>query len=532
MVTGGDMAGARRRGRDIAALCIHRIPGIFNRERVLSPEKAGVHDDDSWYLVALTMRKFGKGPYPQQSGLLEEEESVKILLVSPCAERDKQTAKVNLMPQLALYLLAGLTPEEHEVRILEENVEPVDLDTECDLVGISCMTANAPRGYQIAAEFRKRGKKVVMGGVHPTVMPGEARLHADSVVVGEAEGVWRDLLADAAAGKLKPLYHKPEPSLEEYVHIRHREMKRKRLFGVIPVMTTRGCPYDCEFCSVTDLFGKKVRHVPVDNVVRDIDDSGGKFYMFLDDNIVGHRKYARELFSAIAPLKIRWVGQASLSFASDEGLMKLAADSGCIGLFFGLESVSKKQLETMRKSIKEIDKIEDAIRRIKGHGIAFHPSLIFGFDEDTEDIFPDTLDFLERNRIFSLSLNTLTPYPGTRVYDRFKKEGRLLTEDWQYYDHKTVVFTPKKLTPYQLQAGRLWVFNEFTRLTGIAKRLPYNLDHLALFTAMSLGRRKVCRGEMREFPDLVRRHFPGDAHRLSGNGSIQALLHAAISSNG
>jgi radical SAM superfamily enzyme YgiQ (UPF0313 family) len=451
---------------------------------------------------------------------------VNILLISPCAESDRKTAKVNLMPQLALYILEGLTPDGHHVRILEENVEPVDFDAECDLVGISCMTANAPRGYEIAGEFRKRGKKVVLGGVHPTVMPEEARRHADSVVIGEAEGIWRDLLADAAGGRLKPAYHSPEPSLEEYVPLGHRKMKKRRIFGIIPVMTTRGCPYDCEFCSVKDLFGKKIRHVPVENVVRDISESGGRTFMFLDDNIVGHPRYARELLSAVKPLKIRWVGQASLSFAADDRLMKLAADSGCMGLFFGVESVSKKQLETMKKSIKEIEKMEEAIRKIKDHGIAFHPSLIFGFDQDTRDIFPETLDFLERNHIFSLSLNTLTPYPGTRVYERFKKEGRLLTEDWRYYDHKTVVFRPKRLSPYELQAGRLWVFREFTRLRSILRRAPHNLDHLSIFTAMSLGRRKVCRGEMLDFPDLVRHHFPEEAHRLSGNGHASHLLDA------
>jgi radical SAM superfamily enzyme YgiQ (UPF0313 family) len=413
-----------------------------------------------------------------------------------------------MIPQLALHLIAGLTPPEHEVHILEEELETIDLEENCDLVGISCMTSNAIRAYELAREFRQRGRSVVLGGVHPTLLPEEALKYCDAVVVGEAEGVWEQVVADARSGRLQKVYHQRYPSLERYIGMGNRRNTKRRLFDVVPVMTTRGCPYNCEFCCVHDIFGRRVRHLPVGNVVRDIEESRGNIFIFLDDNIIGDPVYAKQLFRAIEPLKIRWVGQASLSFVKDEEMMRLASQCGCKGLFFGVESVSRTQLQRMRKSIKEVDKIGEAIRRVKDFGIYFHASMIFGFDSDTKDTFAETLDFLERNRISSASINVLTPYPGTEVYRRFREQGRLLTEDWRYYDHSTVVFRPKNMTPFELQAGRLWVLKRFTRMSSLFRRLPEHLDHPLLHLAMNLGFQVGCQHELRELPQLAARLFP------------------------
>ena len=395
-----------------------------------------------------------------------------------------------MIPQLSLHILEGLTPNDHEVKILEEEIEPINFDEECDLVGISCMTANSPRAYFLAEEFRKRGKKVVLGGVHPTILPDEALLHADSVVIGEAEGVWEKLLSDFQTGNLQKKYHVPTPSLENFIHMEYRKFVKKRLFNVIPVMTTRGCPYSCEFCCVSDLFGKKIRHVPITNIYRDIEQSGQKNFIFLDDNIIGDPVYAKDLFKALKPLKIKWVGQASLSFVQDTHLMKLAAESGCIALFFGVESVSETQLGKMRKSIKVIKHLDEAIQKVKDIGILFHASFVFGFDSDTKAVFADTLEFINRNKIGTASFNILTPYPKTRVYEQFKSEGRLLTTDWKYYDHSSVVFRPKNMTPYELQEGRLWVKNEFVKISSIIKRFPSNIAHPLIYLFMNIGMRQ------------------------------------------
>ena len=419
-----------------------------------------------------------------------------------------------MMPQLALNLLEGLTPPHHQVTLLEEEIESIDLDMECDIVGISCMTSNAPRAYYLADEFRKRGKRVVMGGVHPSILPDEALNHADSVVIGEAEGVWEQLLDDFQRGNPQKKYHKPFPSLEKYVHIKHRRGVKKRLFGTVPVMTTRGCPYNCEFCCVHDVFGRKVRHVPVDNVVRDIQDSDGKTFLFLDDNIIGDPKYAKELFRAIKPLRIRWGGQASISFVKETEMMRLAAESGCRGLFFGLESVSKSQLQVMRKSPKDIEHVEEAIRRVKDFGIHFHASMIFGFDDDTTDIFPETLDFLNRNRVSSASLNVLTPYPGTKTYNDLRNEGRLITNNWRYYDHNTVVFKPRHMSPLELYAGRLWAVQEFTKLFATAKRCVTDRSHPLVHVAINMGTRKSINKEMKNFPAVATQLYRSDLDEL------------------
>ena len=445
---------------------------------------------------------------------------MKILLISPCKQAGLKKPRYLMIPQLALNLIAGLTPPEHEVRIVEEELDDIDLDEECALVGISCMTSNAPRAYQLAREFRRRGRTVVLGGVHPTLLPEEALQYADSVVIGEAEGVWETLLDDFRHGRLARRYHHPAPSLDRYVDMGDRRRDKRRLLGVLPVMTTRGCPYNCDFCCVHDIFGRRIRHVPVDNVVRDIVDSRGRFFIFLDDNIIGHPGYAKQLFRAIKPLGIRWVGQASLSLVHDTELIGLASQSGCVGLFFGLESVSTTQLRKMRKAIKELEAVQEAIRKVKDYGIYFHASVIFGFDSDTMDTFPETLDFLQKNRISSASINVLTPYPGTRVFEQFKREGRLLTEDWTYYDHSTAVFQPRNMSPFELQAGRLWVLREFTRASAVLGRLPANLDHPLYHLVTNVGFHLACRTELGSLPQLAARLFgPGDERQIRTPGA-------------
>jgi radical SAM superfamily enzyme YgiQ (UPF0313 family) len=433
---------------------------------------------------------------------------MKILLISPTIDTKKRTNKGLMMPQLALYILEGLTPSEHEVLVVEEETDTVNLDEECDLVGISCMTTNAPRAYELCLEFKKRGKTVVLGGVHPTILPDEALQHADSIVMGEAEGVWEKLLEDFQNNNLQRTYHDPTPDLSKYYPKNFSKIIKRRLFNLIPIMTTRGCPYNCDFCCVTDLFGKKIRHVPIENVVRDIKESGSKHFMFLDDNIIGQAQYAKELFRAIKPLKIKWVGQASVSLlVKDDELLQLAAESGCKALFFGIESVSTEQLQTMRKTFKEVEQLEEAIRKIKKMGILVHASMIFGFDNDTKDTFNETVQFLIKNNIGTVSFNVLTPYPGTKVYNDMKNEKRLLTNDWKYYDHNTVVFQPKNMTPYELQIGKINARKKFYSIWSVFKRLFGNLNNSVIYLPMNYGHMKQVKVEAKRIPMLKEELF-------------------------
>ena len=436
---------------------------------------------------------------------------MKILLISPTVDSEKRTNKALMLPQLALYIIQGLTPPEHEVIVIEEEITPVDLEQECDLVAISCLTANAPRAYELCKEFKERGKTVVLGGVHPTILPDEALQHATSIVIGEAEGVWETLLEDFQNNNLKRQYHNPTPDLGKYVPKDFTNIIKKRLFKLIPIMTTRGCPYNCDFCCVTNLFGKKIRHIPIENVVRDIKESGAKNFIFLDDNIIGNPKYAKELFRAIKPLKIKWVGQASVSLlVGDDELIQLAADSGCINLFFGLESVSEEQLKSMRKSIKEIKHLEIALKKIKKMGILIHASMVFGFDNDTKEVFDDTVRFLIKNKVSTVSFNVLTPYPGTKTYEDLKKENRLTTTDWRYYDHNTVVFKPRNMTPYELQIGKVNARKKFYSISSVLKRLSGNMYNPVLYFATNYGHMKQVKVEAKRIARIKSKLFEID----------------------
>ncbi len=415
----------------------------------------------------------------------------KILLISPCSDIDKKTPKGIKIPEIALGIIAALTPQNFDVQVIEEETSDVNFDTDCSLIGISCMTANSSRAYDIGDEFKKRGKTVVLGGIHPTIKPDEALKHGDSVVIGEAEGAWDELLKDYMNNQLKPKYNGGHPELKDYPCPKRQKEKGIRLFDVVPVLTTKGCPYKCSFCSVHNIFGNKIRHMPIDKVVDYIISSEGKNFLFVDDNIMGYPKYAKELFKKIAPLKINWVGQSSISFAKDFELMQLARDSGCKGLFFGLETVSKTQLKNFRKNFTKIEQIEEAVKKIKDMGILFQASLVFGFDDDTENVFDETLEFLLKNNISSAAINILTPYPGTQIYEDFKKEGRILTEDWKYYDTTNVVYKPKNIPPEKLAEEYQRVKKEFYSFGSIIKRLPSNLKHPLLYFFVNLGYHNV-----------------------------------------
>jgi len=419
---------------------------------------------------------------------------LKLLLVSPSHKFAKKVLKAVKIPQLALHILASLTPNDVDITVVDEEIGEIDFSLDFDLVGISCMTATANRSYQLSGMFRQRGSKVVLGGIHPTILPQEAIQHADAVVIGEAEGCWADVLNDFRKRKLQKFYRAPVPDLSKYPFPRRDFHIDKALFNCVGLLTTRGCPYACEFCSVTDFYGGKIRHRPGSMVVEDIKQSGSKTFLILDDNVTGHPEYSKELFAALIPLDIRWIGQSSISLAQDKEMLKLCRLSGCAALFFGLESVSPSSLMGMKKSLKSIEETEEAIKIIQDNGIAFHPSIILGFDTDTKAIFDDTLEFLATTKLPTLALHVLTPYPGTRIYRRFKDQGRIISHDWSHYDHHTVVFQPKNMTPRELAEGHYYVQSEFYSFSSIVRHIPFllrvspiNLRRIVLFLLLNIN---------------------------------------------
>ena len=423
--------------------------------------------------------------------IYEKRKLMKILLIAPVKDVSLKTVEMIRFPMISLLYIAAATPERHEVAILEEETETLDYEADCDLVGITCMTATAPRAYAISAEFRKRGKTVILGGIHPTVLPDEAKMHCDSVVTGEAVPVWAQLLEDFENGYLREIYAGgASAAIDEYPLPRRDLIKPGTVLGLEPIVTSCGCPYSCEFCSVWKFYGRRIRHVSIENVLKDIHNSKTSRFMFLDDNIVGDPPYAKALFEALKGEKIKWVGQASISFSKNEELLRLARDSGCKGLFFGVESVSEEKIKRMGKGMKTQSATIDAIKRIMGHGIFFHASLVFGFDDDDESVFDETLEFLQKTKIPSATFNILTPYPGTDLFEQFQAQNRLITEDWKYYDHCTVTYQPKLMTVDRLNEGYKYVRTNYYSLGSIIRRLPANFRNPLIFSIANIGIKK------------------------------------------
>jgi radical SAM superfamily enzyme YgiQ (UPF0313 family) len=403
----------------------------------------------------------------------------------------------------ALQLLAAITPPEYEVSIAQEHLgDPVRFDdASVDLVGISAMTIQARRAYEIADGYRRAGKKVVLGGIHPSVLPQEALQHADAVVVGEAEPVWSQVLADAAAGHMSGLYRGQDyADLTQLPPYRRQVLTKRSSFSLRSVQAARGCPYDCSFCSATLFAGRKYRYRPVENVVAEIKALKTRFIFFLDDNIFSNEAYCRALFTELRKLNIIWVGQASLHLtASNPELLKLAAMSGCISLFVGIESLSEANLRgagaLAKNRVSTPQEMGASLSVIHEHGIMVMAGVIFGFDDDDPGVFDRTREFLIDNRVALGSFSALTPFPGTRLYDELHAQSRITTYDWSKYDGNTAVFLPKLMTPEQLQEGTRQIGVNFFSTPKIFRRFWVNRHHPFVYLATSFAWRHACRFE-------------------------------------
>jgi radical SAM superfamily enzyme YgiQ (UPF0313 family) len=397
---------------------------------------------------------------------------MKLELVVPATKENIQHRKKAIFPPLGMATIAAITPSDIDVMLTDENVSPIDFNKKADLVGITALTYTAPRAYEIANAFRVRGIKVVMGGIHPSVLPQEALQHADAVVIGEAEKIWSNVIKDFKARKLQKIYRNTDLQSLEGLPNPRRDLYAKGVYHFKnTIWATRGCPHSCSFCSVSSVFGRKYRCRPVDDVINEVANFGkGSNIIFTDDNIAGNFRYAKELFRRLIPLKVKWASQASVTIAKDKDLLKLAADSGCIDLAIGFESLSPTSLEMVGKKINIVDKYENVIRNIHDHGIAIHAFFLFGLDGDSEDIFERTLRFAQRTKIETAQFAWPVPYPGTALFKEMDKAGRISTKDWKHYE-SSLVFEPKLMSRETLSQKRSWVWREFYSLPSIWKRL-------------------------------------------------------------
>lgn len=384
---------------------------------------------------------------------------------------------------LAIPTLISLTPPGHEIRVFDENIEDIDYNWDAALVGISVRTMFAPRAYEIADNFRKRGVKTVLGGIHPSFCPDEALEHADAVVVGEAEGIWPELLQNVQDGRLRKIYQTDGyASLASSSGAVRSLMSQNRYLADI-VQTTKGCPYTCEFCSVYAFDGQKIRNKPIDIVLRELRDIQGtdaqfkkKSIFFADDNIIANKKYAIELFRAIQTYKLNWSCQASINISQDDDLLRLMKDSGCGSILIGLESVSSQNLTRMNKKINLRFNYLDAINKIQSFGILVHGSFILGSDFDDLSAFDELIHFIKEARLLMPLINILTPFPGTELHKRMDAEGRILHKDWSRYDARHVVFKPALMSPEELAAGYKKVVREVYSFESIYSNLQYYWD--------------------------------------------------------
>jgi radical SAM superfamily enzyme YgiQ (UPF0313 family) len=370
---------------------------------------------------------------------------------------------VSVFPVLGVITVAALFPESWEVNVADETIEEIDLDRNVDLVGISTLTLNASRAYDLADHFRNRGIPVLMGGMHPSALPEESLQYADAVVVGEAEGVFHRVLSDLGNGRMKGIYKSEElPDITKVPHPRFDLLQPKHRRFIHSIQATRGCPHDCDFCSVTPFFGHKYRLRPVEDVVRDLrtslEQASSRMVFFVDDDIGGNPHYAKEVFRALIPLKIKWGSFASVASTRDRELVDLAVKSGCIELFIGFESISLENLDTSRKSWARADRMTEYIKIFHDHGIIVEGAFIFGHENDQKDIFRKTVDFVQTAGIQVPIFGILTPYPATRLRAKLSNEERLLPEssNWRLYDGSHVLFRPAHMSPEELEEGFLW----------------------------------------------------------------------------
>ena len=395
----------------------------------------------------------------------------RLLIVSPSWSRNWWARGKVLSPPLSLPVLASLTPPDVDVRLVDEHVETVDLQARADAVAITCITASAPRAYQIGDAFRERGIPVVMGGIHPSVMPDEASAHADAVVVGEAEPIWGQVVSDIAAGRSKGRYEGFGYAELDGLPIPRRDLLRAEKYATINVVqTARGCPIGCSFCSVSNVFGRRYRFRPVAEVVEEVASLNGRWIGFMDDNITGHHQRAKQLLEALIPLNIRWVGQGDLSIAGDPELLTLAARSGCKALFIGLESVSDTNLQNIGKSPNLDLDVGDAIGRIHRAGVEIIGSFVLGLDGDDLSVFKETVEFAEKHKLLAAQFAILTPFPGTAIRSQLEIEGRIEGQDWSRYTMSHVVFRPKQMTALQLQEGQMFAYRQFYSIPSILRR--------------------------------------------------------------
>jgi radical SAM superfamily enzyme YgiQ (UPF0313 family) len=421
---------------------------------------------------------------------------MKIALISPKGPLYRSRGgifKKSLRYQpLTLTTLAALIPEElgAQVQVFDEGIQEVPEGLDADLVGLTVITGNAPRAYELAARFRDRGIKVVLGGPHVTLVPEEARSHANAICTGYAEESWPKLLRDFAAGRLGSLYTQaPDFTLGRTPFPRRELFDKRNVLTQAVFEATRSCAHTCEFCVAPAAWGNRQFQRPIDWVVEDIRQVGQKRVIFIDLNLVSDKAYAKELFRALVPLNLQWFGLSTVLIAHDPELMELMARSGCKGLLLGMETVTPGSLVDANKRFNDSVSYLDLVRDLHRLGIWIQGCFVFGLDHDGPEVFDATTEFVLEAGIDLPRFSVLTPFPGTPLHRRLAGEGRILTKNWELYDGQHVVFQPRLMSPQALGEGHEKAWKKVYRWGSIGKRLWAARNFSPIALSANLGYR-------------------------------------------
>jgi len=361
------------------------------------------------------------------------------------------------MPMLGLLYIEAITPRDMGIEVIDETHGLIKEFEKADIVGISGMTVHANRMYFLAEEYRKLGCYVVLGGIHVSFMQEEALQHADTVMVGEGELIWAQFIDDFKNGVPRRIYQAAQATDIQGLPAPKRRLLEgdayKMPAGTLnSIAATRGCPNNCSFCCVKNMFGRSFRMRPIEDVIEEMEGMDDSIVIFQDDNFIGNIAYAKRLLWEMSGLRRVWGAQAGINVAGDDEMLALLEKSGCNTLFIGIESIDSKNLINVHKSgVNKIERYEEYIRKIKGRGIRIFGSFIVGLDDDDESTFDQIYEFACKNGIDFPLLNCLTPFPGTELFAQLKSEGRIIDYNWDRYNLTQVVIKPKKMSPQTLQ---------------------------------------------------------------------------------
>ncbi len=402
--------------------------------------------------------------------------------------------KIHMAPPLGLLTVVNLLRDHHTVVLENENIQTINYDDSPDIVGISVTVDTLPRAVKIAEKFRNNGAVVVAGGIHITAaydtIPEEC---FDVLCVGAAEGTWPSIIKDYENGLLKKIYMcGKEFGGEDIVSPAYDFLKKEQYLYCNVIHTSRGCPFRCDFCYNSAAQRMYVNR-NIEDVLQDIKAVHSKHIMFIDDNFAGNPAWTREFLENIKPMDIKWNAAVSINVAYDENLLDLMKESGCQSLFIGFESISVSSINNVHKIQNNIAKYEQAVRAIHDRGIMINGSFVFGLDGDTPETFQLTLDWIVKNKIETVTSHILTPYPGTVLYDKLKKEGRILSDDLSEYNTANVVFQPTGMTEQELYRGYIWIYKQIYSLKNIFKRMPESKSQRAAYFLFNMLYRKYGR---------------------------------------